>query len=155
MSAYVVNKRHIDALVTAAVESAPIGAYFGRERVDYSNADAVGAALWRANVESVAFRYPNDAEGEWPGPVGLTRAEVDAYTFEPLLVPLSPVELLVALRGYEYQSCERPDWRDSDAYTFCRGLESLMLRRLPGWDDADWSISDDRAVRPLYRGVRV
>jgi len=164
MSAYVVNKRHIDALVTGALGSngrfdwnvEDAGEQFGwrQMRLDWTNADEVGAMLWNENVRSVRFRYPNDAGDELPGPYGFTPGDADAYTLAPLAEPLTPEELMLAIHGFEYQSCEHEGWRKSDAFAFCRALEREAMRRLPGYEAADtWGIDDDRPTRSIYQGV--
>jgi hypothetical protein len=126
-----VSKRHIDALVTAA----------GVCGVDHDglppieNADALGAALWEANLASVDYRYSETNERE-------------PYAFSPNRVPL--VTLLKALSCYDYQSCERPDWRDNPAKRFTdRMMEGVALKlgmsqerasRLPAYGAAPWGL---------------
>ena len=167
MSAYIVSKRHVDALVTGATISpsgfpspfewnvpdadAPWG--FRRERLGTDNADEVGAMLWMENVKSVRHRYPADNGNSLPGPADFTPGMADAYTFEPLAVPLTPEELLKAIQGFRYQSCEHPTWEQSEAATFIRALEQHAIASLPGFISATtWSVDDDRPVKSVYRG---
>src|SRR5215207_2079319 len=96
MSAYVVNRGHIDALVRVALEGpADRGPkypgdgwtfhyfYTGDERydVDRVSADDIGRMLWTENVRSVAARYPKDGPNDRPGPVDFTDAEAEAYQY--------------------------------------------------------------------------
>lgn len=156
MSAYVVDDRHIDALLTAALDlplaghqmrwlrpgevkptdyergevSGPTAAASFRQRVrqmEPSEATAVGRMLLLENAHSVSHRYK-----------------------EPLDVPeyeytrhggLSPVAVLKALSGFEYQACEHPGWKGSEAYAFCDALRLEAIRRLPGYDAAEWEVT--------------
>lgn len=162
MSAYVVSKRHIDALVTAALTAqengltrcglrwyAPgqaeetdyqRGAPWGstcvanaqtRERTaTHDNADHIGRMLLFENMRSVAHRYDEPLE-----------LPVYEYTPpHPFSPPLTPVEVLKALSGFTYQACEHPGWEGSEAHAFCEELRDAAIRRLPGYEEAEWSI---------------
>lgn len=152
MSAYIVSKRHIDAIISAELTRRvdyPLSWFHNGQRhtLDRTTADAVGGMLWQENVESVATRYPNDKPGEWPGPCGLTMVEVMAYKWEPTMTGgrfpspryIQPIEALKALDGYEYQACEHEEWEASEAKAFCDAMRHNLIRRLPGYDDAPWS----------------
>jgi hypothetical protein len=130
------------------------------------NASDVGSMLWAENVESVGFRYsppgreqiygegfespddfqlPGKYKSETVAP-GVAAVEVpewsDPYTF-PLMRSgrrLTPVEVLKAISCYEYQSCEHPEWEESEAKAFCEALRDLMIGRLPGYDEAAWEV---------------
>lgn len=151
MSAFVVDKVHIDALVDAAMSrsgrSWPLSWYWAkapmqRFDLDYSNADAVGSMLWAENVRSVQRRYPDTIDsGEYPGPADFATVEILTYRFECLAPHLSPVEALKALACYEYQSCEHDGWADSQARAFCDALRHDLINRLPGYAEAQWSVS--------------
>ncbi len=158
MSAYVESKRHIDALVDFALfqgsEHGRFTYYHGAQRYELALGDGddeTGAMLWNENVRSVRYRYPDSDGNNLPGPVGLTPGMVDTYRFEALAQPLTPVEVLMALAGYEYQSCEHPEWATSRAHAFCGALRRAAIDALPGYDEADtWSIGDDRPVRQVF-----
>lgn len=149
MSAYIVSKRHIDAILSAELTRRidyPLSWYHNgqRKQLDKFTADAVGGMLWQENVESVAKRYPNDKDGERPGPCGLTMIEVMAYKWEPISkngipVYIEPIAALKALDGYEYQACEHDEWEASEAKAFCDAMRGNLIRRLPGYDAAPWS----------------
>lgn len=172
MSAYVVTEAHIHALVQAGLEAnrryrsssfrwttpnpaAQFGFDVHELRID--NADEVGQMLWRENVASVRYRYPDDGPEELPGPNGFN-AEADPYIYRyrPLCEPLTPVETLKAIDCYEYQTCEHPDWRDpaNVAAAFCRALQDAAIGALPGYDEAPWEIAPDRPTLSIYRRVR-
>ena len=96
--------------------------------------------LWRENVVSVRTRYPNDTEGEWPGPRGLTMTTILSYHYHPPVSLPSPVEALKLLDGLEYQSCEHEEWETSEARDFCDALRRALIHALPGYDDAQWTL---------------
>jgi hypothetical protein len=170
MSAYVVSKEHIDALICAGL--APnrcagdkLSWRYDDEwrKLDLNNADAVGAMLWAENVASVDYRYSppgreaiygegwTDAE---PLP-GTYQLEMIAPGVEPIETPewsseyryplmrvklRTPVEVLKLISCFEYQSCEHPDWDESEAYAFCEALRHRMIDMLPGYDAAPWGL---------------
>lgn len=160
MSAFEVCVTHIDALVSAAARRDALGSlswYHGEvpgsapgealpSRNDYlaaltaakrevtiANAGAWGAALLAENRRSIDHRY---AEEDIEAP----------YEFTEIRGPLDPVAILKALSCYEYQSCEHPGWRASEAHSFCEALRARMIRSLPGYDDAAWEVSDPAEV---------
>lgn len=164
MSAFVVDKVHIDLLVTAAGcvipsehrsglswyfeprdNRAPVDQFPNLERreLPYMDADeshAVGQMLWGENLLSIEFRYPDTLDGgNWPGPCSFEGwTSVQAYTFERVPGTVAPWVVLDALSCYDYQSCEHPGWRTSEAKAFCEALTHKMLsmlRRNSGtWD---------------------
>lgn len=96
MSAYLVSKTHIDVLVDAALRVPHSGFHealrwqgrlshqdgvFSLKAHDLQTAHPVGRHLWLANLASIQALYPDDAEGSWPGPAGLTSDRVEAYRF--------------------------------------------------------------------------
>lgn len=131
MSAYVVAKPHIDALVTLAFDG-PVGAVSGPDSAWYPVIDLtktdLGQTLWTENVNSVNYRY------------SISEPPAD-YVYQPGR-RLTVGEALLALDGYEYQACEHPEWRGSAAYTFIERLRHALIRYVPGYGTADtWSIS--------------
>lgn len=165
MSAFLVSKPHIDALVYAALSRRRCGLswydcdpvaleaqftssldYFAvlhvhHREARHEDADRLGRMLWQENLASVTARYPDDASGERPGPCGLTDEQIAAYTYTSPRTRLEPVAILKALHCYEYQSCEHDGWRGSEAYQFCQALQAAMISALPGYDEADWEIA--------------
>lgn len=162
MSAYLVSKRHIDALVQAAeIHGRQFGISYRAEgerwkqyrhgeitsRAAWNAADVthggnneLGAMLWLENLQSVSERYPEDQDGQRPGPVGLTTASMLAYAYAPPAKPLTVVEALKALACYEYQACEHDEWKMSEAKSFCDNLRSALIHALPGYEAAPWGV---------------
>lgn len=153
MSAYVVDHDHIDAILTVAtgwnvdcrwVTGEDIDEQDWRSHVyrgigygtGRSELTPVGRMLLTENVRSVAYRYPGCDADQLPGSIGQT---VDGYEFRRVPYPeydFGPVDGLSLLSCYEYQSCEHPDWRRSEAWRFCQSLRSALISVLPGYDAA-------------------
>ena len=145
MSAYVVNRLHVDLLVRlildgpAGVPVDPSAAWYLRTHV-MGTADELGAALIREDVESVAYRYGEAPEaGTLPGPVD--RYYLRPYRYERPPHRLTVPEALKAINGYEYQSCEHPGWRTSAVRALCDELRARLIARVPGYDAAPWTWS--------------
>jgi hypothetical protein len=141
MSAFLVSKAHIDALVTAAVfgviENPLISGqwwppvYAGHAAV-HSRANWLGEALWAENRKSIRARYPADS------------CEARTYVYKPAdsppVVLRSALEVLKLVQCYEYQSCEHDNWKDSAAAKFCGELTARLINALPGYDAAPWAV---------------
>ena len=50
------------------------------------------------------------------------------------------MDIIKLCHGYEYQSCEHPGWKTSDARDYLRMIEKTACRNLPDYDDAPWSV---------------
>lgn len=148
MSAWIVTKAHIDAMVRLAVEGPVDGEgrwdFWGYEKSTWDISvpgnlytdplDNLGQALWAENHESVNHRYSEQDECpkyEYPG-AGRSR-------------PLTLAEAFKAIGCYEYQSCEHPAWEASKARAFCRRLQDSLIGHVPGYDAAPWGIHSHTA----------
>lgn len=123
MSAFIVSKRHIDALVTALIQ----------DGAPASEADEIGHILWHENHRSVNARYSED-----------TRTPL--YRYKPLA--LSRIAVLKAIDCYEYQSCEHSGWDDSTARALMLKLSTALENYYTGnpretkeYEDAAWGIA--------------
>lgn len=108
-------------------------------RCDYDAADRVVRMLRTENVRSLAHRYPEHPE-DWADLAVLSYPPTLAFTKEP-----TPVEVLKTIACYEYQSCEHPEWHESEARAFCGSLRLEAIHHLPGYDDAagwDWTVEE-------------
>lgn len=155
MSAYMVGKPHIDAMVHVALFGPKTGlavnsnnvwspmraSYVMGERTDLTP-DQWGHMLWLENWKSVSYRYDDlTPETGVPGPIDFTPADIEGYTFTKIAgrVPTT-VETMVILDCYEYQSCEHPRWETSPAFRFCHALRKMLCSKLPqyresvGWE---------------------
>lgn len=156
MSAWIVSKAHIDALVSAAgqidygAHSSGLSWYHRDQRhemtyTDTETASAVGAMLWAENLRSINYRYPDTVSDETniPGPSDFAgHASIDAYTFKRTN-RLEPVAILKAIACYEYQTCEHPGWKTSESYAFCDALRHKMIGQLARYDEAPWGLEED------------
>ena len=162
MSAYIVPKAHIDAMVSAAAsvehghhssgmdwwtvdDLRAVTDYMScRREVGYSDQaqlDRVGGMLWGENLVSIQYRYPDTIEGGcYPGPSDFDPSQVDTYSHRGMPRGFDPIAILKAIAGYEYQSCEHPGWKASEARFFCDALRLKMIRNLPGYNDAAWEV---------------
>jgi len=163
MSAYIVNPEHIGVLAAyAAVNDCAI--YEWRMSDNILTAQNVAKGLVLENIRSVAHRYPDDKDGQRPGPclkdADIVEAcQIYAGHFAKRLGGvivmaedvLEPVQVLKLVRSLDYQSCETEDWPMTLA---ARQLDWIMgeaISRLPGYEDADWSFTGSLpGVEALY-----
>ena len=142
MSAWMVSKRHVDYLLSAALRYGkvhPLRWYLPattetpqpyeerRRELAPENASSVGAMLWTENRVSVNHRY-NQKGG------------LQSYRFARYPGDVDPVVVLKSIRCYVYQSCEHPGWEQSEARAFCDALTLACFDKLPGYDAAPWGI---------------
>lgn len=139
MSAWIVSKTHIDALVHAGIDA---------EIIRPNEADDFGRMLWRENLASIHYRYPDTAEdGGYPGPIDFTPDQVETYTYEPLdggpgASRDVPTVVYDTARCYAYQSSEHPEWKTSKARKFAESLQHLTASAR---GDGPWGTDDRNA----------
>jgi hypothetical protein len=152
MSAFMVSRKHIIALVTFAASVEPTRRCGGmswyhdgsrhevRRGVD-SGLVCAAQMLWDENLRSINARYPDtvDHPNNIPGPVGETY-RITTADFKGRVPSLSPVAILKACDCYEYQACEHDGWTTSEANAFLGCLRKKCVRNLPGYDDASWNL---------------
>jgi len=105
MSAWIVSKSHIDALVHA----------LGRREMLPGHPDLVGQMLWEENHRSVNARY---GESTLCPPYSFTQPPVD----------WTPSQLLHHIGCYDYQSCEHGAWEDSLSFKLMEDLSGALER---------------------------
>lgn len=169
MSAFVVSKAHIDALIRVGLEgpadratrypgngwsgvywfdpqSGPRGV---SRQLTHEIADEVGAMLVLENVRSVQYRYQDGSLDNLPGPTSPYYTNPYAYPLHgtgPIRIGQAPrrltaVEALKAIDCYEYQSCEHPEWHGSEARRLCDALRQRLIGALTGYDEAPWEVT--------------
>jgi hypothetical protein len=182
MSAWIVDRKHIDLLVSYACRGYH-GQYAGdaraarwvaedpaeaawpqwtyrdaRHAVDVdgetvSGPDYLGRILWTENVRSIHYRYPDTLDGgSYPGPLDFSAGEALAYRHTDHAYMLTPREAIHACDCLDYQSCEHPEWRSSEAYRALQAIRELAIAALVtegdsgpwGWDDE--ALAQRRAV---------
>jgi hypothetical protein len=144
MSAYMVDRHHIIYLAKFATR--PNTRTYAASILDSDAASddaltvAVANELARANAASIETRYP-DTQGD------AANAPGDVTTFEPFSVSetrdaiwheFTPVRVLKAAACFTYQSSESEGWDDSLAHRLVGLIQGEAIRRLPGFEDADW-----------------
>lgn len=166
MSAFIVCRHHIDALVAVAFFG-PSGIAISphttwrpanwfdtepppdadmtwleehRRAAEPHDAHRLAEMLLLENVRSVNHRYPDSAalSGHVDDPPDWTAADATPLTTRRCGSRPTPVEALKLLDCYEYQSCEHPQWRTSEARRFCDALRVRLIGYVPGYDEAPW-----------------
>jgi len=150
MSAFVVNKSHINALIHAgmAVQYRPFTWYHNGESHNLTdeNASQIGQMLLDECVRSVCSRYEDDSMTNLPGRTNAEWLIPFEYRFTHRRP--TPIEALSLISCYEYQSCEHPEWEASEAKAFCSALRHCTISRLPGYDEVSWEWDDDEYYNP-------
>lgn len=112
MSAWIVSRAHIDALVQVLCESETV----------VQDPNEVGRVLWAENLKSVAYLYSGDGDGDRPGPTDFRDADVTTYVYRRPSAKLTRHDQLVALDCWDYQSGDHPSFQDSDASRWVAAL---------------------------------
>lgn len=145
-SAFLVSKKHIDVLVAARHPSKPGAENLPRPSkdawsgtiFDHMNDNALGQMLWDENQKSIDARY-SGSRAEVREGVGVG-SKLPRYRFNMPSVKLSHVVVLKAIHCYEYQASEHDGWASSKAKEYCDELSKILVRSLPGYDEAPWGI---------------
>ena len=150
MSAYIVSRQHIDALMVIIAEGPAQSECTPEDwesNVRYANIlpqnsenrlNDLGDMFIRENLSSIHYRYPNTLQNpeNTPGPEDLYWTKKYVYQ-RPARVP-NVVEALKVIDCYAYQSCEHPEWETSEAYKICAKLREMLITALPGYNAAPW-----------------
>lgn len=124
MSTWIVNRDHIDLLLTAAVA-------WGL--TDVAHADEVGRLLWRENLASVVFSYPASRDGQRPGPEGFHDRDVETYCYRPYPGRVDPEVVVTAADSLSNQSGAHPGWTSSAAHRWVTRLNEQAFARIPAY----------------------
>lgn len=131
MSAWLVEKGHIDVLVQAAFVEGLLPHYA-------EDANALGKLLWRENHLSLNARYGDPVPDE-----------ID-YTFEGVEAPLDDTHLSAAVHCYDYQTCEHGEaYTQSAAFRLCEQLLECIAERHDGKDP--YSVAAAAGRRDTYK----
>lgn len=132
MSAFQVSPKHIAALVTVWARGPSDGAARwtkpnGNKRAALNMDErAAFEMLSIENAKSVGYRYNESTK-----PVEYVPLSFGARS--PTIV-----EALKLLDCYEYQSCERPEWAETETFRWCYRLRKALCQALPGYSDSNW-----------------
>tara|TARA_R110002020_G_scaffold401911_1_gene612052 strand:- start:575 stop:1030 length:456 start_codon:yes stop_codon:yes gene_type:complete len=110
---------------------------FSKEAIGDGDLDVVAIALKlaTANIASVACRYPNhgkfggflESDEELVEFLGDCAAEARKAEKAPRI---NAVDVYALLAEIEYQSCERPDWIEQDAYWLLARIKNNAAREM-------------------------
>jgi hypothetical protein len=153
MSAYVCEKNHFVYLACAMLSRRIMGRnsqfsyIFNGERHSVTCTETIRAAelanvLLRENIRSVSYRYSEKTSANLPGP----RGGVDVIQPSDLAAcyDFDPVQVISSIRCLQYQSCECPDWEQTEAYAILSALKDDAVYSLPGMDDAKWGAPEPK-----------
>lgn len=132
MSAFVVTEEHIKELAAFWATAD----HWTRKNED--DATKVARVLLAENLRSVRYRYPGD--DELPGPIETPEADTLSMRLRDIAnrKVRNPVWILKMADCLEYQSCETPDWKDTEAKALLDSIRRLAIAKLPGYDEAPW-----------------
>lgn len=153
MSAYICNPEHFGLLAAY---------YATKEHKGSEFAERAAHVLALENIRSVSTRYPEDKDGQRPGPCMYddeiclaARVWAKCY-FNRIPRSVKPVDILGMCACLDYQSCETGDWTTTKAFGLLRQIERCASRHLPGYDDAPWNWSDENQpdmVKMFYNDI--
>ncbi len=138
MSAFIVDKKHIDAMCKFAQDHNMIFEMDGFKFHSAIDLNHIGQILVNQNHASVNFRY-----SEFEAPY--------VYQFSPeIKTKLSTMQIVKACHCYRYQSCETKDFKETVAFKICEKIRETALSHYiaeceyantPQYDAASWEIT--------------
>lgn len=148
MSAYIVEKHHIQYIL-AAIQSPVIcrhdftytradGEHVRIAKGDFAATAAIGNILWQENARSVNYRYKEAYPAD-----KLTARDIS------LSFDIQPLQLLRALDCLEYQSCETPDFADSEAFIIIKRLIKYAYQAIPGYSTSIWGAPAKKTAKSV------
>lgn len=145
MSAYLCDAKDFAKVAAYAAGQGVFRAYNGFSKEPIGEVSAPGLAdidvvaialkLATANIASVAYRYPNhgkyggflDSDEELVEFLGDCAVEARKAEKAPRINAADAYALLAQI---EYQSCERPDWIEQDAYWLLDRIKNNAAREM-------------------------
>lgn len=142
MSAWIVDKVHIDMLISAynamvKERRCNSGILWGE------NADRLGKGLWEMNYANhrhlYAHLYATDGE-----------PEILPYVFQECPMPAdfrtAIPPMLKVIACYECQTSDQEIWEWSFAKKWIEALRTGLIGMLPGYDAAPWGVTERDAI---------
>ncbi|HBD95161.1 MAG TPA: hypothetical protein DC057_13430 [Spirochaetia bacterium] len=123
MSAFIVNKKHIDYLVSALYYS---NKDYQNKYMDIQELNKIGQTLVNANYKSVNYRY-NESEKPYK------------YIFSQIFT-IYFIQTLKAINCLDYQSCEYPGWERSKAKKILNQIKDQCIYHLTDSNKYQWEI---------------
>ena len=137
MSAYLVEEHHIAYLAQYYKAS-----YQGER--DSREVYAIADILAKANLDSIAYRYPSDHET--PDTDAMYTAGCYDLANSALWNAFDPRQVIMSARCYEYQACEPDNYDQSDAAKIINQIIRDAASKLS--DGKNWG-----APKPMYTNV--
>jgi hypothetical protein len=159
MSAFVVDKTHIDLLVRAADEYGRRGTGSGFRY--WKTDDGTFGGVW-GELDRYAEELPSYQDhlekvtpsqfgqillrdaGELPGPIDAYY--IGPYIYEDPGVLPTPEQVFNLIDCLDYQSCETDDWETTQAATILRTLRETVCRHVDGYATPSGWVDLDRIV---------
>jgi hypothetical protein len=141
MSAYFVNKAHIDYLVDAVICFDVRWSWNGQHVVGREDdPNRIGQSLWSENILSLNARYPGFCHE-------MEEADAENYQYThhslprcaPYATPAA-LQVIKACSCLAYQSCEHKEWEASEANAILDAIISYAIHKVPGYEEAEWQI---------------
>jgi len=136
------DSQTIGLLAHFAVESkaTQYGECYGQ---DLETTDKVVGALARANLLSLAVRYPDCDPAQTFAGVSTAEFIAECKVEASRMWSVPVIELLKSCDCFSYQSCEYDDWHNSKAHKILGAIRKECISRLPGYDDAMWGYTTE------------
>ena len=146
MSAWLVSKKHIDIIITAALfanRGNTFRWYFeGKWReLRLDNADEIGQMLINQNADSVGTKYESTLSTELPGDVDNA---ILPYHYARPAGDVTAIQTIKLINSYQYQASETSDRLKTEAYEFTQRLKETLITMLKGYDEAPWQVNPRR-----------
>jgi hypothetical protein len=154
MSAYIVAPEHVGALAAyAASQQYPNIHEALKGQTKKETAANIAQCLMKANIESVAERYPDDKDGERPGPAGYTdrklviasvKAAYHYLVHAPVKIdkeagyklPLKAIDIIKMCGCFDYQACEVDNYEETIAANQVNRIRRDAIQHLHGYEEA-------------------
>ena len=97
------------------------------------DANETANLLYQENIRSVKHRYPRVPDDQLPGPID--RPAHITVKSEDRLKTVAAMKVLRLCDELEYQSCETPDYYQTEAFMALHLIRKAAVRNLPGYAD--------------------
>ena len=146
MSAWLVSKKHIDIIITAALfanRGNTFRWYFeGKWReLRLDNADEIGQMLINQNADSVGTKYESTPSTELPGDIDNA---ILPYHYSRPAGDVTAIQAVKLINSYQYQASETGDWLKTESFKFTQSLKETLITMLKGYDEAPWQVNPRR-----------
>ena len=128
MSAFIIGNEHITAMLQITAPQYPgdgSSYYYNGAAFPFGgHSTEIGQKLVDENYRSVNYRYDEDSQPH-------------EFKYTPRR-SFTPVEIVKLCDCYNYQTCETPDYKHTEAWAIVNALRERAIHRLAGYDDAPW-----------------